>query len=95
MANFPPLKNYMFYCLDRLLSQYDISPPFLDVGCGVGEISRYVAAKGWHGKAIDFSNIAIEKARDHFQGNLSRVAQELEISRSALYRKMKKYELTD
>jgi DNA-binding NtrC family response regulator len=37
--------------------------------------------------------IAIEKARDYFQGNLSRVAQELEISRSALYRKMKKYEL--
>jgi DNA-binding NtrC family response regulator len=38
--------------------------------------------------------IAIEKARDYFHGNLSRVAQELEISRSALYRKMKKYELT-
>ena len=53
----------MFYCLDRLLSQYDISPPFLDVGCGVGDISRYVATKGWYGKAIDFSNIAIEKAR--------------------------------
>ncbi|MEE9189902.1 MAG: sigma-54 dependent transcriptional regulator [Candidatus Neomarinimicrobiota bacterium] len=38
--------------------------------------------------------IAIEKARDYFHGNLSRVAEELEISRSALYRKMKKYELT-
>jgi DNA-binding NtrC family response regulator len=38
--------------------------------------------------------IAIEKAKDYFHGNLSRVAQELEISRSSLYRKMKKYGLT-
>jgi 2-polyprenyl-3-methyl-5-hydroxy-6-metoxy-1,4-benzoquinol methylase len=45
------------------MNHYDISPLFLDVGCGAGDISRYAASKGWHGKAIDFSDIAIQKAK--------------------------------
>lgn len=63
MANFIPLKNYFFYCLDQLMLQYKLTPSFLDVGCGIGELSKYVASKGWKGKAIDFSEEAIEKAR--------------------------------
>lgn len=63
MANFPPLKNYILYCLDRLIDEYGLSSPFLDVGCGIADISRHLALKGWHGKAIDFSDIAIEKAK--------------------------------
>lgn len=63
MANFLPLKNYMFYCLDEFIARYNLVPPFLDVGCGIGDVSRYVASKGWEGKAIDFSAVAVENAR--------------------------------
>jgi SAM-dependent methyltransferase len=66
MANFRPLKQYMFYCLDRCIEEYHLTPPFLDVGCGKGDLSVYLAAKGWHGKAIDYSEDAMKTA----QGNL-------------------------
>lgn len=33
------------------------------MGCGIGDVSQNVALKGWHDKAIDFSDIAIENAR--------------------------------
>jgi len=62
MANFLPLKNYILFCLDRLIEQYELNPPFLDIGCGVGDVSRHVAAKGWRGKAIDISPEAIALA---------------------------------
>jgi len=63
MANFPPLKHYILYCLDRLIGQYGLEPPFLDVGCGIGDVTRHVALKGWHGMAIDASDLAIEAAK--------------------------------
>jgi SAM-dependent methyltransferase len=65
MANFPPIKNYILYCLDRLIEQYGLVPPFLDVGCGNGDISQHVARKGWYGKAIDISDVAVEDARNN------------------------------
>jgi len=63
MANFLPLKNYMFFCLERIIKEYKLAPPFLDAGCGIGDVSRYLAVKGWHGEAIDFSDAALEQAR--------------------------------
>ncbi len=54
----------MFYCLDKLIAGYNLTPPFLDVGCGTGDLSSYLAKKGWEGKAIDFSDTAIATARD-------------------------------
>ena len=67
MVNFQPLKAYMFYCLDKLIRDYDLKPPFLGVGCGNGDLSGYVAAKGWNGKAIDFSDVAIASASDRLK----------------------------
>lgn len=54
----------MFYCLERFISKYGIAPPFLDVGCGRGDLSIYLAGKGWEGKAIDISPLAVEKAKE-------------------------------
>jgi SAM-dependent methyltransferase len=63
MANFVPLKNYMLYCLDRVIGQYGLVGPFLEIGCGRGDVSAHLARKGWHGLAIDFSAAAILQAR--------------------------------
>ena len=63
MANFLPLKQYMLYCLDRFIERYALTGPFLEVGCGTGDVSEHLARKGWHGRAIDFSPAAIAQAR--------------------------------
>jgi len=65
MANFIPLKQYMFYCLDKFIAQYGLAPPFLDIGCGIGDLSRYLASKGWRGKAVDFSQLAVDKTSEN------------------------------
>ena len=62
MANFLPLKEYMFFCLDRSIEQYHLHGPFLEIGCGRGDVSAYLAAKGWTGSAIDYSEAAIALA---------------------------------
>ena len=67
MANFIPLKNYMFYCLEQMIRRYNLQAPFLDVGCGIGDLSCYLAAKSWHGKSIDFSELAIQKAQKNLR----------------------------
>lgn len=67
MANFPPLKNYIIYCLDRLIDSYDIQGPFLDVGCGIGDISAHLARKGWAGMALDVSEQALKVAEDNLK----------------------------
>ena len=63
MANFLPLKNYILYCLDRLIDRQQLKPPFLDMACGIGDVSTHLAKQGWHGKAIDISEKAIIRAR--------------------------------
>ena len=63
MANFAPLKNYMLYCLDRCIGQHHLNGPFLEIGCGKGDVSAHLARKGWQGTAIDFSDAAIGEAR--------------------------------
>jgi SAM-dependent methyltransferase len=82
MANFPPLKNYILYCLNHLIDQYELTWPFLDVGCGTADVSRHLALKGWQGKAIDFSDIAIEKARE----NLAAFRSSIELEKKSLFR---------
>lgn len=63
MANFPPFRNYLFYCLDKIIRQYDLRQPFLDVGCGEGHFSYFLGSRGWAGKAIDLSPAAIRSAQ--------------------------------
>lgn len=62
MANFLPLKHYMFYCLDRFIERYGLRGPFLEIGCGRGDVSAHLARKGWCGLAIDYSDAAVALA---------------------------------
>lgn len=59
MANFKPLKKYMIYLINELVEKHALSGPFLDIGCGKGDISMYFIKKGWKGKAIDLSEEAV------------------------------------
>jgi len=52
----------MFYCLDRFIERYGLHGPFLEVGCGRGDVSAYLAARGWQGTAIDYSDAAVAQA---------------------------------
>lgn len=59
MANFAPLKSYMLFLMDACVKKYSVQPPFLDAGCGKGDVALYFAKKGWQGKAVDTSEQAI------------------------------------
>jgi SAM-dependent methyltransferase len=63
MANFRPLKQHMLLCLDRFIAERGLRGPFLDVGCGTGDVSVHLARKGWAGTAIDCSDAAMAHAR--------------------------------
>lgn len=65
MTNFLPLKKSILFYLDELINQYGLQPDFLDVGCGIGDVSRFLAERGWRGKAIDISGNALEKAQEN------------------------------
>lgn len=62
MANFIPLKRHLVRCLREAIRQHALQGPFLDVGCGQGDVSLWLARRGWSGKAIDFSESAIGHA---------------------------------
>lgn len=68
MANFPPLKQYILFCLDRLSQNIPLESPFLDVGCGVGDVSLHLAQNGMKGKAIDLSEAAVLNAQATLKG---------------------------
>ncbi len=63
MANFKAWKIYMLHLIDRLVDEHGMSGPFLDAGCGAGDVSAHFAAKGWAGTAVDFSNEALAEAK--------------------------------
>ena len=67
MANFLPLKSYIIFCITRLAKQHGLSDPFLDAGCGIGDVSRYLASCGWQGVAVDSSPIAFEQAAENLK----------------------------
>lgn len=63
MANFRPLKKYLIYLMDKFDKRYSFGSPFLDAGCGLGEISAHFADRGLNGVAIDISDAAIQEAK--------------------------------
>jgi SAM-dependent methyltransferase len=63
VPNFPPLRRYVFSVVDRWIARYGLSDPFLEVGCGTGELAAHLAARGWRGTALDTSPAAVARAR--------------------------------
>ena len=45
------------------------SASLLEVGCGSGHLSGYLAGKGFQTTLIDFSKVALEKAKKHYEQN--------------------------
>lgn len=86
MANFPPLKRYILFCIDRMIEQYHLSSPFLDIGCGGGDVSEHLARKGWPGKAIDISTPAVEGAAERL-----RTFPSVEIRKQSLFDERKTF----
>jgi SAM-dependent methyltransferase len=67
MANFIPYKIYILSVLDEFIKRYDIKDPFLDAGCGKGEVALHLAKKGWRGAAIDITPQAVKTTRQLLQ----------------------------
>ena len=68
MTNFAPLKNSLLKCVDEALLQLPIRGPFLDVGCGDGDVSVHMASRGLTGTALDLSEAALVKATASLRG---------------------------
>ncbi len=64
MANFRSWKTYMLRLIDRLTVIHEMQGPFLDAGCGCGDVSLHFARRGWTGTAVDFSDAAVQEAAE-------------------------------
>ena len=64
MTNFVPLKNASLRVMDELIGAHGIQGPFLDAGCGRGDVSEHLAKMGWEGTAADSSPDAVNVAKD-------------------------------
>lgn len=55
--------------LEELLLSLDIKPgaSLLEVGCGSGHLSGYLASKGFKTTLVDFSSIALNKAKAYYE----------------------------
>jgi len=67
MANFPPFKKHIINLIEEMIDIHGLSGPFLDIGCGIGDISLPLAKRGLAGEAIDFSATAINEAKKNLQ----------------------------
>jgi SAM-dependent methyltransferase len=67
MANFQPFKSYILFVMDEWIQKYNIQGPFLDAGCGIGDVSLHLAIKGWQGDAIDISTQSLKIAQTLLQ----------------------------
>jgi SAM-dependent methyltransferase len=68
MVSFAPLKKYVLQVMDELIDAHGLEGPFLDAGCGRGDVAQHLAQRGWEGMAIDFSPEAVQVAQKNLQG---------------------------
>lgn len=58
MASFGPFKQHILGELDALADRHGLRGPFLDAGCGQGDVAAHLARRGWTGVALDVSDVA-------------------------------------
>jgi SAM-dependent methyltransferase len=63
MPCFKPLRNYLLKITNKLIIYYNIKGKFLEVGCGDGFLTEFLAKKGFSGKALDLSEEAVQLTR--------------------------------
>jgi len=54
--------------MDELIGRYGLEGPFLDAGCGQGDVALHLAKRGWQGLAADFSPEAVRAAACNLAG---------------------------
>lgn len=70
MPNFVPFKNYSLRMIDQLVASHGLTGPFLDAGCGRGDVALHLTQRhGWQGQAVDSSDAALGAARLALQGH--------------------------
>ena len=65
----------------------------LDIGCGIGGMTRYFSDLFAEAHGVDFSKELIKKALLRNDSNRKKAARELKISERTLYRKIKQFDL--
>jgi SAM-dependent methyltransferase len=68
MPNFPPLRRHVFSIVDRWIARHSLKSPFLEIGCGTGDLAAHLAGRGWEGVALDSSPEAVDRARRTLEG---------------------------
>ncbi|MDD5066300.1 MAG: class I SAM-dependent methyltransferase [bacterium] len=63
MAYFKPVKDYQLHLIRKVMDQYPVRSPFLEIGCGKGDFLRFFHQEGLNGKGIDTSKEALQFAR--------------------------------
>jgi len=64
MVNFKPMHDELLWIIDTIIQENHIKGPFLDAGGGRGDISFFLSKKGFAGKYVDFSDIAVVHAKN-------------------------------
>jgi SAM-dependent methyltransferase len=62
------MKQYVLQLIDQMIDTYSLRGPFLDAGCGIGDVAEHIARRGWQGLAADWTPAAIEVAKQKLIG---------------------------
>jgi len=69
MPNFVPMRDYTMSMIDEMITTHHLQAPFIDVGCGQGDVSLHLTRRhGWDGVAADSSVGAAAAARIALRG---------------------------
>jgi SAM-dependent methyltransferase len=69
MPNFVPVRDYTMKLIDEMIGEHGLSAPFIDIGCGQGDVSLHLSRRhSWEGIAADSSEGAAAAARRQLAG---------------------------
>jgi SAM-dependent methyltransferase len=97
MATFPPFVAHILQELDALVDRHGLEAPFLDAGCGRGDVAAHLARRGWRGEALDPSPLAVARAREalHHHRGVTVVAGELQSYRGGPFATVLMFDLLE